>query len=320
MSTEPRKRPLFHEEALRARVPEAAEGEILRIAPVWAEWCYRVLVLVVVAALIYVTFGEISVYAAGPAVVWMKGRTDVTAPSAGVGRAVEGRAGQPVEAGAVLLRLNDAEPRAELDRVDREIELQLVRMLRDPTDDAARSALTTLRAQRELAAAHLEELVIRAPRAGSVIDLRAREGQRIAPGDPLLSLAGRDDRCSIVALLPGHAAPQIHPGTTLRFEITGYPYAYQDLEIESIGSQVLGPAEARRYLGPGNADALAIEGPVILVHARPPSPTFVSQGVQFAYFDGMVGRAEARLETQSILFTVIPGLKALRGLRDGRWP
>jgi membrane fusion protein (multidrug efflux system) len=313
MSSEPQKRPLFREEALRARAPGVAEGEILQLSPIWAEWCYRVLVVIVLAAMFYVTLGELSVYATGPAVVWRGGRTALTAANAGVVRAVEVRVGQSVGAGAVLLRLNDAEPRAELERVEREFELQLVRMLRDPMDDAARSALTTLRAQRELAAARLEEFVIRAPRAGAVVDLRVREGQRIAAGDPLLSLAGTDDTCSIVALLPGHAAPQLQAGTPLRLEITGYPYAYQDLEIESIGSQVLGPAEARRYLGPGMADALTIEGPVVLVHARPPSSTFVSQGFEFAFVDGMVGRVDARLDSESILFTILPGLTALRG-------
>jgi membrane fusion protein (multidrug efflux system) len=315
MSTEQRARPLFREEALRHHAAaQAAEGEILRISPAWADASYRLLVVTVVAALLYVVFGTLDVYAGGPAVVRMAGRAELTATSAGVVRAVEVRIGQPVEAGAVLVRLNDAEQRAELARVEQEFELQLVRVLRDPSDEPARSALTALRAERDLAAARLEELLVRAPRAGVVTDVRVAEGLRVEPGDPLLSLAGRGESCSLLVLLPGHAAPQIGPGTPIRFEVSGYPYAYQDLAIESIGAQVVGPAEGRRSLGPGIGDALPLDGPVLLVHARPPSCTFTSAGATFSYSDGMVGRAAARVDSESILFTLVPGLKALREL------
>ncbi|WP_437672784.1 efflux RND transporter periplasmic adaptor subunit [Sorangium sp. So ce131] len=315
MSTEPPTAPLFREEALRHHAAgQAAEGEILRVSPVWAERCYRLLVAAIAAAALYAVLGTVGEYTSGPAVVRMAGRTELHAPSAGIVRSVEVQPGQPVEAGAVLVRLNDAEPRAELARAEQEFELQLVRMMRDPSDEAARTALTALRAQRDLAAARLEELAIRAPRAGVVADVRVGDGARVAPGDPLLSLTARGEGCSLVVILPGHAAPQIGPGTPLRFEVAGHPYVYQDLAVESIGAQVLGPAEVRRSLGPDVADALVIEGPALLVEARPASCTFTSGGVALPYVDGMIGRAEARLDAESILFTLVPGLKALREL------
>ncbi|MGZ3460180.1 MAG: efflux RND transporter periplasmic adaptor subunit, partial [Archangium sp.] len=55
------------------------------------------------------------------------------------------------------------EETATLERIQREFELQLVRVLQDPTDEAARQALTSLRAERELAVARQRARTLRAP-------------------------------------------------------------------------------------------------------------------------------------------------------------
>ena len=97
----------------------------------------------------------------------------------------------------------------------------------------------------------------------------------------------------------------------LRLELTGFRYAYQDLVVESIGDEVVGPNEVRRYLGPEIADTVFIPGPVILVKTRLPNLTFAADGTSWEYYDGMQGRAEARVRSQRILLTLAPGLRSV---------
>ena len=178
----------------------------------------------------------------------------------------------------MLVRFYDAEERAQLARVATEFQLQLVRVLRDPADQAASQALTSLRAQRELAEARLEERTLRAPADGTVSDVRIRPGQQLQPGDPILSLVAPDAPCVIVAMLPGHMRPQLKPGMSLRLELDGYRYAYRDVVVDAVGDEIIGPAELRRYLGPELADTIQVNGPTLLVRAHLPTSTFAANG------------------------------------------
>jgi hypothetical protein len=62
----------------------------------------------------------------------------------------------------------------------------------------------------------------------------------------------------------------------MRLEVSGYPYAYQQLVIDTVGDHL------------------------------------VADGRTLDYYDGMHGRAEARVRAESILVTLFPALKALR--------
>jgi membrane fusion protein (multidrug efflux system) len=97
----------------------------------------------------------------------------------------------------------------------------------------------------------------------------------------------------------------------VRVELSGYRYAYQELTVDAVASDVIGPSEARRYLGPQVGDALQIGGPVVLVRARLPRDEFVAGGQRYRYHDGMDGVAEVRLRSEPILHTLIPGLGRL---------
>jgi membrane fusion protein (multidrug efflux system) len=287
------------------------EGDVLRLSPSWTRWAYWVLVTAFTTGLAYCVFGTMYEYATGPAVVWVTGRTELTSPVSSTVSSIEVRPGQGVEAGAVLVRFHAAREEAELDRIRREFDLELVKTLRDPSDQEARRKLTSLRAQIELAAARLEELSLRAPRAGVVGDVRIRPGQLIEAGYIVVSLIDEDPRCSIVAMLPAQYRPQLRPGMTLRFEVTGYRYAYQELVIESVAAQIIGPAEVKRYLGQEIADTVAVEGPVVLVEARLSSPTFHVDDRSFEFFHGMNGVAEARVRKERILVAMVPSLRVL---------
>ena len=302
---------LFRREAIEYQAGAQHEAHVLQITPVWTQRAYWLLVVVCSVALFYVVVGRINEYASGTAIIQAEGRVDVTARLAGTVESVAVRPGQRVDAGQVLARLYFGNEAAELHRIDDEFEMQLVKVLRDPGDASARGALTSLRAQRDLALARVEERTIRATRAGVVSDVRIRRGQQLQPGDLVLSLIGETGGFRVVAVLPGQYRPLLQPGMPLRLELRGYPYAYQTVPIETVGDEVVGPAEVRRYLGPVTGDTFDPQGPMVLVEAHLPDRTFTSQGRSLAYHEGMQAQAEVPVRAESILVTLIPGLESI---------
>jgi hypothetical protein len=300
---------VFREEALRARAASRNQGNLLRLSPGWINWSYRLLLLVLLSTLLYAWLGTVHEYATGPAIVRFDGRTDITARDEGTVASVLVAPGQHVEANAEIVRFHPAKEIAELDRIQREFDLQLVKYLRDPSDQSARQSLAALRAEGGLAHARLNERSVRAPSAGVVSDIRIRAGQHLAPGEVLLSLVDEDAPCSIVAMLPGQYRPMLKPGTKLRFSLSGFSYVYRELTIDWVGDEVVGPAEIKRYLGQGVGDSVTIKGPAVLVGAKVPSRTFVANGVTLGYYYGMQGEVEARVRTERILVSLIPGLR-----------
>lgn len=305
------KAPAFRASAVQNIEQGRQEGELLMLSPSWTRWTYWLLVALFLSALAFSIFGTLHEYASGPAVVWVTGRSDVTATVAGTVGSIEVQPGQRVEAGAVLARFYSAREEAELARLQREFDLQLVKSLRDPGDASAREALTALRTQRDLAQARLAQLSVVAPRAGVIGDVRIRPGQLLAAGDIVVTLLGDDVKHAIVAMLSAQYRPQLRPGMPLRFEVAGYRYAYQEMRIISVSSQIIGPAEVKRYLGQELTDTVTVEGPVVLVEAQPPAATFQVDGRTFSYYHGMNGTAEARVRSESILLALLPGLRAL---------
>lgn len=299
-----------HQDGLRG------EGDLLRADPTWIRWSYRLLVAVVAVGLLFSLLARVREYASGPAVVRMGGRTDVTATSDGTVSEVAVQPGQRVEAGRLLVRFHGAREAADLERIEREFELQLINRLRNPADPGAEQGLLTLRAERELARSRLAEREVRSPRAGMVNDLRVRPGQRIGPGQVLLSLAGEGGDPVVLVLLPGQYRPLLKPGMDLRLELQGYQYIYQHLTVTAVENEVIGPAEAKRYLGEEIADAVTLTGPVVLVSARLPSATFEVEGKTRRFHDGMWAQAEVRVRSERVLVALIPALRAIFGESD----
>lgn len=303
--------PLFREEALRYHAGESHEGVLLRLSPRWTRWSYWLLVAALAAAGLFGALARIHEYASGPAVLRVDGRLDLTAKLEGTVSGVRVQPGQHVAEGQPLVQFFMDSEEAERARLQKEFDLQLLKLLRDPSDAAARQTLSSLRAQRDLAEAHLEQRVVRAPRAGVVTDVRIRAGEHLAAGDLILTIVDDSARLSMVALLPGRYRPMLRAGGPLRFELAGYRYEYHELVIDSIGDEIIGPAEAKRYLGPGVADSLAVDGPVVLVRASLPAASFTSDGQAYRYFDGLHASAQARVRTEPLLLTFLPALKAL---------
>jgi biotin carboxyl carrier protein len=304
---------IFRREALEHHSRPPREGEVLRLSPSWTRWTFWLLAAASVAALTYGIAGNISEYATGPAIVRIDGKTDVTAQMPGVVASVDVQPGQRVRAGDLLLRFAVATEVAEVERLTKEFDAQLVKVLRDPRDDAARASLTTLRAAKELAEAHVAQRYVRAPTSGVVSDVRIHAGRQLLPGEAILSLVGEEARFTVLAFLPGHHRPLLRPGMPLRLELAGYRYAYQDVIIADVGDEVVGPTEVRRFLGQEIADTIPVAGPVVLVKATLSGRTFRVEDKTYNYFDGMQGVAEARVRYESVLVTFVPALKVILG-------
>ena len=304
---------IFRREALVALDNTAGSGELLHLSPDWTRWAYALLVLVIGGALSFCAVASVGEYASGPAVVRVDGRTDLTATSAGTVAAVEVQPGQHVQSGQLLVRFYEAQEQAELTRLNSEIEGQLVKLLRDPNDQTTRQSLTALRAQKELAEAHVAQRAIRSPRAGVVSDVRIRPGQLLAAGDLALSLVGDDARFVVVAFLPGRYRPLLAAGQPLVLRLSGFPHALEHLTIDAVGDDVVGPAEAKRFLGQELGDATVVDGPVVLVKASLPSHTFINDDKTLRFYEGLPGTAEARVRGERVLVALVPGLRTLVG-------
>lgn len=307
---------IFREEAVRHHEGAQEDGDLLRISPRWTRWTYWVLLALVLCAGLYSVLGTIPEYASGPAMVKVEGRGDLTTQTPGIVASVEVKPGQRVVAGQPLVSFLSQEETASLERIQREFELQLVRVLQEPSDEAARQALTSLRAERELAEARRRARTLRAPHDGVVGSLRVRQGQYVNPGENVVSVVGDDVHVTLVALLPGGYRPRLEPGKPLRVELNGFKHEYQTFTIESVGDQIIGPSEVRRYLGADSGDAVELSGPMVLVRARIDTSTFSIKGKTFDYYDGMLAQADARVNEERILVTLIPGLKGALGHED----
>jgi membrane fusion protein (multidrug efflux system) len=302
---------LFREQAVAYHLGESEEGEVLRLSPSWTRWTYWLLIAVVLGGLVYLMLGRAPVWQVGSAILRVEGRTSIVAEAAGTVDGVEVRPGQRVERGAVLVRLGAAREQAERAKFEQEFELQLIERLKDPSNEAAGRELRRLRGELELIEARLEERLVRAPSDGVVSDIRIRPGQPLAFGDEVLALVEPDPEYSVIILFPGQARPSLRSEMAVRLEIEGYPYAYVSAEIAAVGDQVIGPSEARRFLGPGIADSVTLTGPVVVVEGRLATGTFTSWEREYSLHDGMLARAKVAVRTEPLLFRLIPGLRAL---------
>lgn len=305
------KRIFRHQAVEHHRSAQGKAGQVLVLSPEWLGRAYTLLLAVLAAALLYMVLGRFHEYAAGPAAVRLEGLEEVAAQISGSALTVEVAIGDRVQEGQLLATFYSTREAAELENLRNEFESTLLQRLLDPTDPMTEQTLGALRAQVELAEDYLAERSLRAPRSGTVTDLRLRPGQRVQPGQVVLSLSDRPSTYSLLALLPGHYRPQLQPGMPIRLQLHGYTWAYQHLVIDSVGDEVLGPAEARRILDPDIADAMPLEGPMVLVRAHLPNDRFETRGNTLHYHDGMLGTAEVRTRSQRLIFVLVPGLEAL---------
>ncbi|MFY0533126.1 HlyD family efflux transporter periplasmic adaptor subunit [Nannocystis pusilla] len=169
-----------------------------------------------------------------------------------------------------------------------------------------------MKAQLQLAQARVRERQIVASQPGRVSDVRVRPGQPVAPGDAVVAVEQDSARTVVIGLFPGHYRPLLSAaGSRLTLELEGFPDSRHEVSVRSVADEVVGPAEAMRYLGRDRQGALELAGPVVVVETELPSDTFVADDTEYRVYDGMQGVLEARLRSETLLEVLIPALKQL---------
>lgn len=293
-----------------------APGDLVRLSDRWTAEGTRLLLALFASAVVFLCVGRVTEYAEGSAVIRMSDRTELPAPTDSTVESIDARPGGTVKAGEVLVRFSAARESAELSRVRTEYELQLVQRLARPEDPIPREALTRLSAELQLAEARLAERTLRAPFDGIVSDIRIRPGQHLAAGEAAVSLVRSGADATVVAILPGRYRPQLRVEAPARVTLEGFPDVSIPVTLQSIGTEVVGPAAAARFLGRDVSDAVQFSGAVVIAISDLPHVTFESEGSQYAVHDGMHARVEVPVREERIVFALVPGLRAVgRALR-----
>lgn len=300
---------VYRPQALRHVDVRDELGRPLRLSRGWVDATYWLVCAVGLGALLWSALADVGEYARGPAIVRVDGRTAVTAAAPGVVAEVVVAAGARVQAGQVLVRLGDDAERTALSALDLEVQTALAELLRDPGQQAARERIAGLVAQQTQARQRVAERDIVAPHAGIVTDARVRMGQAVTPGETLMTIAGDDGRPSLVALVPGEHRPLLSVGMSGWLKVGGFSSAPVEITIDEIGQEVIGPAEAARFLGPERADSVQVPGGVVIVRARLRSDAIELDDRVYPYYDGMQGQLEVQVRRQSVLTTLVPGLR-----------
>jgi hypothetical protein len=292
---------------LSAYLPWA--GRLLRLRTPWVRRGHWLVPAVAVVAVLFGLFARVDLYESGPAVVRLERRAEVTARTAGVLSEVQVRPGQRVTAGAPLARFS---ARAEADDLRARVvewEAELRRYLTNPGNRDAYQALLRLEGSRRLAERMLVEQVVRAPRDGVVVDVRARAGAWLNAGDLICSVVPDDAQPLIEVFLPGRARPMLTPGAELTLELAGERYRYHPLIVVSVDAEVVGPAEVKRALGPAYGQLIKASGAVVRVQALPQQ----LGRAPLAAFDGATGTATVRLERRSLWGALLRQLRSAGG-------
>jgi multidrug resistance efflux pump len=314
MTMTEREQSLFRRQAVEFHRAAGMRGDVLHLTPEVLGVVQWLLYAVAAAGVIFVCTANVRKYASGPAVIMLDQRQELSVERAGIVAEVNTHVGQHVQAGDVLLRLRSDSERSALASIERELDDQLVLLLRAPDKQrGSHNALVELRGRRTLAQTAIERSVLRAPQDADVVDLRAHVGQSIQPGNTLVALQGEPRAAQVTALLPGADRPRIKPGMPLRLRIAGFERTSLALSVDHVDEQVLGPAEALRAIGNELADSIKVSGPVVLVHARLPTANVRAQSVVYRLHHGMAAQAEIAVEREPLLFAWLPGLREALG-------
>lgn len=302
---------LFRQEAIMSLVRRGARGDVVRVHPGWVRAAYWLVLASLAGAVAFAALAKVHDYTSGAAIIRFTGRSDVVAFEPGTVTALEVQRGQVVTEGQPLVRLHDAEQLVRLRGLETELERKLVAYLQTPADSGVRQALAQVVSQHESARAGVDAKIIRAPRAGVVKEVHVKNGQRVEAGTTVLSIVeqGAAEGLSVLAFVPGSQRPRLRPNQQLTLTLPGYRGARIATRVTAVSSEVLGASDARtRYLGQRAGEALPLHGTVVVIEAPLPSPTFQADGARYQLHDGMIGTAEIRLGSRSVLETLIPGL------------
>jgi membrane fusion protein (multidrug efflux system) len=263
-----------------------------------------------VVALIYSITVKVPHYSKGTGVVIFQGAL-VTAPAAGTVDTVYVQPGQPVKKGELLVKMASAKEDADLAQAQTELEAAEQQYLFDPSDEQVRKSMKTAQATYHHAEAVLEQRSVRAPKDGTVSDIRIRSGGGLQFSDPILTIVEPGTEPEMWAFLPGIDRPRFHADQELQISLAGFSKTNTKAKIYSVGRDVIGFAEVKRALGPEIADGLhlAQDASYVLVKAKLPGRTFKSDHREYRFHQGMPASTEVRTDEKRFLARLFPAVE-----------
>ena len=149
-----------------------------------------------------------------------------------------------------------------------------------------------------------------APFDGWVREVRVHENQHLGAGEVVATLSKEETEVKALVLVPGQYRPMLQPGQPLRLELNGFAWLYQDVTVQAVSDELLGPTEVKRYLGAALGDVVKVEGPLVMVEARLPGDALKAHGNAWRYYSGMVGSGRVRVRERSGWSVLLPVLDA----------
>jgi membrane fusion protein len=153
--------------------------------------------------------------------------------------------------------------------------------------------------------------IVKAPRAGIVNNLQAREGQQAYANNkiPLLTLFPNNKQLTVHLLIPVRAIGFIEAGQPLAIRYDAFPYQkfgiYQGT-VAQVSKTLLLPNEVLNT-------PIAIQEPVYRVTANLTRPEVQAYGKDFALKPGMTLSADVSLSERSLIQWLLEPLYSLRG-------
>jgi membrane fusion protein (multidrug efflux system) len=302
---------LYRPEALEAHRTRGTEGQPIHISPVWVRRAYPLLVATILVAVAFTIFVKVPTYSTGRGLVILDGTT-VTAPAMGTVDRVYVTPGQAVVKGSILVKLQSAAEQDELINIKAELDNATRGFLSELSDDNAKKHLASILARYNTAKSKLEQRTIRATKAGTVSDIRTRGGALLQPGDQIVTIVeGANSMPEVYAFLPAKDRPRLRPGQTLQVGLTGYTKTRELAEITFVSREGVGATEAAKIMGQSLADALRLpqDGSYVLVKARLPGRTFVTEHNTLPFHHGMQATTEVKIAEKPFLVTMFPALE-----------
>jgi membrane fusion protein (multidrug efflux system) len=304
------KKSLYRPEALDNHRRRGQEGSLTELSPGWVRRTYHVLVVGILVAIVAGILIHVPTYSTGTGVVVFNG-TPVTSPAPGTVDTIYVASGEAVKKGAAVVKLKADKEESDLRQARTELEAALQSYLFDPSDETIRKSLVSAQAAAKRAEDALEQRTVRAPKAGTISDIRIRTGAALQFGDAILSIVEPGTEPELWAYLPGSDRPRLRAGQMLQVELSGYQKTREMAKIYDVGRDIIGAAEARRTFGPELADSLKLaqDGSYVLVKAKLPRRTFRAKGKEYRYHQGMPSKVEVRVEDKRFIVTLLPSLE-----------
>ena len=174
--------------------------------------------------------------------------TDVTTESGGVVKSIEFEAGQPIRAGAVMVRLNSANEVATLQALEAAAKLAAVQrdrwqklaadqlVSKDEAQQRA-TAAATAQAQADAQRALIAQKTIRAPFSGVLGIRKINLGQFVAPGDAIVSLQQLDP-IYLDFSLPEQQINKVREGLAVRAVLDAMPGQVVEGRVTAVNPQI----------------------------------------------------------------------------------